>query len=81
MKLTAQRNQCQSCNKYFNSNLAFDKHRVGQYGESKLMKGQLPGPRRCATDREMAEAGMSISSTGWWISSKMKDEVMFPPRV
>ena len=63
MKLTGQRNQCAGCKKYFNSNGAFDKHRVGKYGVN----------RRCLADEEMIAKGMSINRDGFWIAESMPD--------
>lgn len=58
MKLGQQRNQCQGCKEYFNSNFAFDKHRIGEHGVN----------RRCRTPQEMIELGMSKNHDGFWIS-------------
>lgn len=58
MKLTGQRNQCQGCKQYFNSNTAFDKHRHGKHGHG----------RRCLTPEEMIAKGMSINHAGFWIT-------------
>ena len=60
MKLTGNRNQCQSCKEYFNSNTAFDKHRTGDHGHS----------RRCRTPEEMIALGMSKNNAGFWITEK-----------
>lgn len=60
MKLTGNRNQCQSCKEYFNSNTAFDKHRTGDHGHS----------RRCRTPQEMTALGMLVKSAGFWITEK-----------
>ena len=56
--LSGQRNQCQGCFEYFNSNKAFEKHRTGEYGKS----------RRCRTPEEMLEKGMSLNKAGFWIT-------------
>ena len=61
MKLTARRNQCPSCNEYFNSTTAFEKHRTG-----KFCRG-----RRCMTPAEMTALGMLINSAGFWITEKL----------
>lgn len=58
MKLTGQRNQCQGCKEYFNSNTAFDKHRTGKHGHG----------RRCMTTDEMTALGMSKNQAGFWIT-------------
>ncbi len=60
MKLTGNRNQCQSCKEYFNSNSAFDKHRTGDHGRN----------RRCRTPEEMIALGMSKNNAGFWITEK-----------
>ena len=57
MILTGQRNQCQGCKQYFNSNVAFDKHRRGKFGVD----------RRCLTPDEMRAKGMLINHAGFWI--------------
>ena len=61
MKLTGQRNQCRGCDQYFNSNLAFDKHRTGDYEHG----------RRYRTPDEMKARGMSLNNAGFWITQKM----------
>lgn len=66
MNLTGQRNQCPGCGKYFNSNLAFDKHRTGSHGID----------RRCKTDEEMINAGMAVNAAGFWIGSQMPQSVI-----
>ena len=60
MKLNGDKNQCPSCDEYFNSTFAFDKHRVGKTGIN----------RRCMTTDEMLDKGMEKSSTGFWVSAK-----------
>lgn len=60
MRLTGNRNQCQSCKEYFNSNTAFDKHRTGEHCTG----------RRCRTPEEMTALGMLVSSSGYWITEK-----------
>jgi hypothetical protein len=57
--LTGQRNQCQGCLSYFNSNYAFDKHRTGEHGKD----------RRCMTTEEMLEHGMALNSAGFWVGN------------
>lgn len=59
MKLSGQRNQCQGCKEYFNSNFAFDKHRTGKHGHG----------RRCMTPDEMRAKGMLMNQAGFWVSS------------
>jgi len=62
MKVTGNRNQCRGCGEYFNSNGAFDHHRIGQYS---------PKERRCMTVDEMLADGMSKNDGGFWIVTKM----------
>jgi hypothetical protein len=65
MKLSGQKNQCQACKEYFNSNLSFDMHRTGKHGVS----------RRCRTPDEMTAKGMSVNALGFWISESMPEEL------
>ena len=65
MKLTGQRNQCQSCKQYFNSNTAFDMHRTGKHGVD----------RRCRTPDEMTAKGMCVNTHGFWVSEAMSQEL------
>lgn len=58
MNLTGSRNQCQACKQYFNSNAAFDMHRVGKHGVD----------RRCRTTDEMSAKGMLINHAGFWVT-------------
>jgi len=62
MKLTGSKNQCGGCNKYFNSNTAFDAHRVGKHGVD----------RRCMTEEEMSSKGMFRNTYGFWVSEANK---------
>ena len=64
MKLRGDRNQCQGCKEYFNSTLAFDKHRTGAHGKD----------RRCLTADEMQQKGMSKNHDGFWITRTMPTE-------
>lgn len=57
LHLTGSRNQCPGCDKYFNSNSAFDKHRVGTPGKD----------RHCRTTEEMEAAGMFVNADGFWV--------------
>ena len=59
--LSSDRNQCQGCKAYFNSTYAFDKHRTGKHGHD----------RRCLTEAEMLEKGMSVNKDGFWITKAM----------
>lgn len=63
--LSGNRNQCQSCKEYFNSNTPFDKHRTGEYGVN----------RRCRTPEEMLALGMSLNADGFWVTEKMPDRM------
>lgn len=56
MKLNGARNQCRGCNRYFNSNGAFEKHRIGEHGVN----------RRCMTEEEMIAKGMVLRPDGFW---------------
>jgi len=58
MKLTGSRNQCQACKQYFNSNPAFEKHRVGKHGVD----------RRCRITQEMTAKGMLVNHAGFWVT-------------
>lgn len=57
--LRGDRNQCPTCEKYFNSSGAFDKHRTGTFHD-----------RRCLTTDEMIAKGMILKDDGFWIGSK-----------
>ena len=63
MKLTARRNQCPTCDEYFNSTTAFEMHRIGKFGLD----------RRCMTPSEMTAAGMLVNSSGFWITEKLNE--------
>jgi len=58
MKLRGQKNQCQGCKRYFNSNTAFEMHRTGRHGVD----------RRCMTEEEMTAKGMLMNATSFWVS-------------
>lgn len=58
--LRGRRCQCTSCGLYFNSNAAFDKHRVGRYS---------PNERTCLSVDAMGNLGMAKNSDGFWVSS------------
>ena len=62
-KLNGNRNQCPTCNQYFNSNGAFDKHRTGRHGVD----------RRCMTVDEMIAEGMILGEDGFWRGSSMPE--------
>jgi hypothetical protein len=58
-KLSGQHNQCAACLEYFNSNVAFEKHRIGDFGID----------RRCATIKEMYDKGMAKNAGDWWVTA------------
>ena len=60
LKVGESRNQCQACKQYFNSNTAFDFHRIGEHGVD----------RRCMTVEEMLGRGMEVNQAGYWIKEK-----------
>ena len=53
--LTGNRCQCPACGDYFTSTRAFDRHRVGQFGND----------RRCLTATEMDAAGFARNARGF----------------
>lgn len=59
-RFSGDKNQCPTCHHYFNSSLAFGRHRVGEFN---------PNSRRCLTPEEMRAKGMSISNSGFWITA------------
>lgn len=59
-KLTGDHNQCPTCGLYFNSTVAFDKHRVGEHGKN----------RRCLSVEEMKAKGMVLNADDWWVTEK-----------
>lgn len=59
MKLSGDRNQCPTCQEYFNSSSSFDYHRVGGYSPLNT--------RTCLTPSEMTSRGMSKNKDGFWI--------------
>ena len=63
--LKGDKNQCTVCNELFNSNKPFEMHRIGKHGVN----------RRCMTKEEMLAAGMSVNDRGFWIGSKMPDNL------
>jgi hypothetical protein len=62
--LTGRRCQCTACGDLFNSETAFDRHRVGDFAG-------LGGinTRRCMTEAELLAAGLSRNRAGAWITS------------
>ena len=65
-KLTGDHNECPGCGLYFNSTVAFDKHRTGAFGID----------RRCRTPEEMRAAGMVLNQDGWWITKHRPDDAV-----
>jgi hypothetical protein len=59
-KLQGDRCRCSTCGELFNSTLAFDKHRVGEYGSS----------RRCLDAVQMTIRGMSKLDDGFWVTRR-----------
>jgi len=62
-KLTGRRCECTACGKVFNSESAFDRHRVGEFAG-------LGGAssRRCLTEAELLAGGWSRNGAGAWIT-------------
>lgn len=58
-RLTGSRCLCRGCGEYFNSVYAFDRHRVWA----------SPVVQRCLTDEDMVGKGMTINSSGFWITA------------
>lgn len=61
MTLRGDRNQCCGCGEYFNSTVAFEKHRTGDFDSS-------TNPRRCLTQPEMYAKGMAVNRDGFWVT-------------
>lgn len=57
-RLTGSRCLCHGCGEYFNSVYAFDRHRVW---DSLTVQ-------RCLNQEELVRKGMSINSSGFWIT-------------
>lgn len=62
-KLTGRRCECTGCGELFNSESAFDRHRVGDFAGT----GGLSS-RRCLTEPELLAAGWSRNEAGAWIT-------------
>ncbi len=80
-KLTDSRCQCSGCNEYFNSDSAFDKHRVGEFG-----RAIGPNIRRCLSPDEMRAEGMVYKTQPggqkWWVGSEREGGFQpYPGRV
>jgi hypothetical protein len=61
MILRGDHNQCPTCNEYFNSTAAFEKHRTGEFGNPH-------DPRRCLKVTEMMTKGMAKNADGYWVT-------------
>ena len=57
-KLSGNRNQCAACEEYFNSNHAFDRHRIGSFE---------PDTRRCLTAAEMEAMKFGKTKDDFWL--------------
>jgi hypothetical protein len=55
-----------SCHGFFNSDSAFDKHRIGDFGVD----------RRCMTEQEMLQAGMVLNKDGFWTTGVFAREIV-----
>lgn len=64
--LKGDKNQCQGCKEYFNSIKGFDMHRTGKHGVD----------RRCMTVDEMVNKGMSVNTSGFWITEKKSKDLL-----
>ena len=67
-RLTASRCMCRGCNEYFNSSRAFDIHRVGVSATE----------RRCLRMDELLANGMSLNSSGFWITRHRPKHCVHP---
>lgn len=69
---------CSACSAIFTCVSAFDRHRVGSFGEpiyaisrsskSRRVIGHTPHARRCLTESEMQAKGVARSEKGWWMT-------------
>jgi len=64
LRLTGNRVECPTCRECFNSDSAFDRHRVGTYDDPK-------NPRRCLTVPQMVAKGFKVNAQGFWIRGKL----------
>lgn len=60
LPLTGNRTECPGCRQCFNSESAFDRHRVGTYEDPNR-------PRRCLTVDLMLAKGFQTNAKGYWI--------------
>jgi len=66
LPLTGNRTECPSCRECFNSESAFDRHRVGSYEDSNR-------PRRYLTVDLMLARGFQTNAKGYWIRGQRPD--------
>lgn len=69
---------CSACHETFTCLSAFERHRVGSFGEpiyaesrsgkSRRIIGHTPHPRRCLIESEMLAKGMAPNDKGWWMT-------------
>ncbi len=62
LPITGNRAECTVCGECFNSDHAFDSHRVGASGSAHTS-------RRCLTEPEMLVKGFGTNRQGYWIRS------------
>jgi len=63
--------RCSACGEYFNSVVAFEKHRIGVH----RIKG-----RKCRSKAQMKARGMSVNHKGYWITQKYDSSPHQPRR-
>lgn len=63
IELTKDQNECPSCGAVFETNEAFDAHRIGKFATP-----SKPNTRHCLTDQEMHEAGFRANRAGFLLS-------------
>ena len=63
LPITEHRAECPACLECFNSDSAFDRHRVGSYGDPS-------DPRRCLSVPQMIAKGFTTNLQGYWIRHK-----------
>lgn len=63
LPITGRRAECPVCLECFNSDSAFDRHRIGSYGDPR-------DPRRCLSVPQMIAKGFSTNLQGYWIRHK-----------
>lgn len=61
--------QCTVCDEYFNSDAAFQKHRV--FADATADKAKDWAHRRCLTAAEMAAIGMAKNARDLWVTEPM----------